>query len=346
MTARRLAGSVAALLCAAALAGPAQAKLVAEWCEAGKLRAVGGYEACRLAAEASAARTGREADASRCAARLLRRFERAERFGFGFCPSQGDQAAIQGAADAHVEDVASALAGGLSASPAERCLAAKLRAVGAHLSCRFRFHAADVWRGHAAEPDRCDAKLAAKLARAEDRGDGACATEGDAAALQQMDGAHVDAVLDALGGPAPLCGNGIKSAHESCDGSDFGGLDCVQLGYGGGGSLACDEICQIDASSCIAGPPCDLLAQDCPLDGYGCYQFFDRNRCLPEGEAGVDEGCSAATDCQEGLSCVGVYPGAPPKCRAFCDPDASNCPLDRVCTVVGSAGVGYCIESP
>jgi hypothetical protein len=224
-----------------------------------KLRAVAGYESCLLAAEASLLQPGPAPDASRCAARLEQRFERAERFGVGLCASEGDQAAIQAAAQAHVAALDSALAPpplllrGRDVVPYRPsvCRAAKLRAVGAHLACRFRFHAAEVWRGRAAEPGRCDAKLSAKLARAEARAEGSCPTQGDASALQQMDGAHVGAVLNALGGPAPLCGNGIVGADETCDGPELGGSDCAQLGYAGGGSLTCDEFCRFDASGCI-----------------------------------------------------------------------------------------------
>jgi hypothetical protein len=301
----------AALLWAAGGTAPARAKLVAEWCQAGKLKAVGAYEACLLAAESAALLEGREVDASRCLARFARRFGRAEMYGYGMCPSEGDQAAVQGSAETHVDEVAAALAGPRIARPSERCVAAKLRAVGAHLACRFGGEAAEVWRGPARDPARCDAKLSAKLARADARGDGVCPTAGDAAALLQMDGAHVGEVLNALGGPAPLCGNGILGANESCDGPDFGGLDCVQLGYGGGGSLVCDDACGLDTSACIEGPPCDVLAQDCPLPGYACYAYFDGNRCLPEGTGDVGDVCTFPTDCQGGLVCTATHPGTP-----------------------------------
>jgi hypothetical protein len=204
-----------------------------------------------------------------------------------------------------------------------------------------------VFRGNALDAVRCDARLAAKFARAEARGGATCPTAGDAAAIQQALATHVGALLDALGGPAPLCGNGIRSAHEGCDGTDLGGVDCVQLGYGGGGELACDALCQLDASACVPGPACDLLAQDCPLAGYGCYALSGGNQCLPAGSGALDEACSIPTDCGAGLTCIAPHSGTPARCLALCDPSASTCPAERPCTeLLAAPSVGVCLAAP
>jgi len=81
--------------------------------------------------------------------------------------------------------------------------------------------------------------------------------------------------LDCGAPPAPVCGNGVLEAGETCDGIDFGGLTCSDYGYAGG-SLECSSDCQnviTDACTndiCVPtatkekGPRCsDGLDNDC-----------------------------------------------------------------------------------
>lgn len=50
--------------------------------------------------------------------------------------------------------------------------------------------------------------------------------------------------------PAQVCPNGVREGLEVCDGSDFDGLTCEALGWGGG-SLACEQQCtRISFASC------------------------------------------------------------------------------------------------
>jgi len=51
-----------------------------------------------------------------------------------------------------------------------------------------------------------------------------------------------------------VCGNGIKEIGEACDGSDFGGLTCLNFGFSGG-NLSCNSNCTINTSGCISTPP-------------------------------------------------------------------------------------------
>jgi len=49
------------------------------------------------------------------------------------------------------------------------------------------------------------------------------------------------------------CGNGVIDRGEQCDGEDFGGFDCMGLGYSGG-SISCDPVmCILDSSMCEMG---------------------------------------------------------------------------------------------
>ena len=46
-----------------------------------------------------------------------------------------------------------------------------------------------------------------------------------------------------------VCGNGIKESGEQCDGSDFGGKQCVDLGFDAG-TIACSASCEYNTSGC------------------------------------------------------------------------------------------------
>ncbi len=53
--------------------------------------------------------------------------------------------------------------------------------------------------------------------------------------------------------PPLSCGDGVKNQGEACDGTDLGGLTCIDLGFFDG-ELACAD-CQLDKSSCAEPPP-------------------------------------------------------------------------------------------
>lgn len=56
------------------------------------------------------------------------------------------------------------------------------------------------------------------------------------------------------GDPALVCGDGVKSADESCDGDDLGGESCESLGHAGG-SLACRVDCTLNVAGCETSTP-------------------------------------------------------------------------------------------
>ena len=54
----------------------------------------------------------------------------------------------------------------------------------------------------------------------------------------------------------PSCGDGVLDGDESCDGEDLGGLSCTDLGMGFvGGTLGCDDTCNLDTSACTDEDP-------------------------------------------------------------------------------------------
>jgi len=103
-------------------AGAALAATPAQKCEQGKNKEAGKYAFCRQKAEAKFALTAdaarRTSDLARCADKYTQKWPLVESKAGGDCPTTGDQAAIQAAADVYTTDIATALAGGgLSAAP-------------------------------------------------------------------------------------------------------------------------------------------------------------------------------------------------------------------------------------
>ena len=47
-----------------------------------------------------------------------------------------------------------------------------------------------------------------------------------------------------------VCGDGIISSGEFCDGENFGAVDCVRIAYAGG-TLLCTDDCKWNASNCV-----------------------------------------------------------------------------------------------
>ena len=47
-----------------------------------------------------------------------------------------------------------------------------------------------------------------------------------------------------------VCGNGVREGGEQCDGSDFGGNRCVDLGFEKGGTFSCSPACELETNAC------------------------------------------------------------------------------------------------
>jgi hypothetical protein len=53
-----------------------------------------------------------------------------------------------------------------------------------------------------------------------------------------------------------VCGDGVRTGNEQCDGSDLGGATCAAQGCSGG-TPTCLENCKLDYSTCTGCPSCD-----------------------------------------------------------------------------------------
>ena len=158
------------------------------------------------------------------------------------------------------------------------------------------------------------------------------------------------------------CGDGIKQSTEACDGTDFGGLTCDQIGMTG--TLRCNGECELDFSECTlppgpgvcgngiieTGEQCDgariaPIADDPTGELFTCVSYasflgielctdacrIDRARCpsplLPQqcgnGVAEASEDCDG--DDVRGVSCADLGGAGTVRCTPSCWLDRSQC---------------------
>jgi hypothetical protein len=140
----------------------------------------------------------------------------------------------------------------------------------------------------------------------------------------------------------PVCGDGVRSGGEACDGVFLAGVDCVSLGAGTG-DLSCGDDCAFDTAACAEPEVCDDGADN---DGDGGADCEDRD-CLgfpgcPICGDGVAEGiepCDGediASSCQDEGFGAGTL-----SCTPTCEANTSEC-LDAG---GGGGGGGGCTSA-
>jgi len=138
-----------------------------------------------------------------------------------------------------------------------------------------------------------------------------------------------------------VCGDGVRSGSEACDGLDRGDHTCTSAGFDGG-ALGCTAACELDTSSCCAcgndvieaacGEQCDGTALGDGACGKGgpisclssClgWNFNACHRCgngVREGFEECDDDDLGGTTCPQGSS------GGAPVCTAHCELDSAPC---------------------
>ena len=99
--------------------------------------------------------------------------------------------------------------------------------------------------------------------------------------------------------PVDVCGDGVATGDESCDGTDLLGLSCDAIGFASG-DLSCTTDCLLNTTDCVA-PEADT-AVDAGDDGSTDTAASDDTGSTPgTTKAKSDEGCSAAGNGAAGL---------------------------------------------
>ena len=151
-----------------------------------------------------------------------------------------------------------------------------------------------------------------------DLGGASCASVVDSTSVGAL-ACTPQCTLDASGCSEPaVCGDGMVTGNEQCDGADLAGHSCADVGGANGlGKLACSPTCTFDTSVCH-GPVCGNGVIDpnetCDLGGV-----------TPVGCAHCDVTCQVACcsgEVQVGTHCYGSLPtatdwaGAEAACKA------------------------------
>lgn len=143
-------------------------------------------------------------------------------------------------------------------APAQQCQSGKNKEAGKYAHCLQKAEATLVKTGDTAKYNgtiaKCEAKLADKWSKLEATAAAKGAScpdaplvEADFKTVIDEQSANITAALS--GGGLVWCGNGLKDAKESCDGSDLGGTSCASFGFKDG-NLACTANCTPDTSGC------------------------------------------------------------------------------------------------
>jgi hypothetical protein len=181
-------------------------------------------------------------------------------------------------------------------TPADRCEADKLKRAGKYNFCRMKAESKAVKRGTAPDYTLCDAKLSQHWTQAESIAGGMCPTNGDLAEISVRIAGQTDDIVTCLNGSClPICGDGMVTGSESCDGVDLDGQSCASQGFGLGGTLTCTPGCSFDFSGC--------QAQAFPASGQTTSYGPGSDGDVQAGAAltFVDNGDGTVTDANTGL---------------------------------------------
>lgn len=108
--------------------------------------------------------------------------------------------------------------------------------------------------------------------------------------------------------PGPVCGDGQADPGEDCDGADFKGIHCTDLGFSGG-TLVCTGDCWVDVSQCttsqcqngvIEGDEvCDCGGDTCTAAELGQTACADLETPDGDGELYYGGKLACSADCKQ-----------------------------------------------
>jgi len=236
-------------------------------------------------------------------------------------------------------------------STADKCKASKNKLAGTYYMCREKAEALAISKGTSPDYSRCAARFGEKWNGAEMAGGGMCpdsiALAADVDAFIAGQATAAAAVVAGAQG-IPVCGDGVVNVPgEHCDDAALDGKTCAA--FGKYGSLACNEECEFDLSTCTACPaPGVRLGEACWFLGAveascdtACAALgldYDDSTATVAGSGGTDANCTAllhvtgapggeldnpSGDCTSGLGCA-VYTEFGFRARCATPPTASS----------------------
>lgn len=168
-----------------------------------------------------------------------------------------------------------------------------------------------------------------------------------------QDGTVPDGSTDAV---VSICGNGVVTGTEQCDGQDFGVLTCGTFGFVHG-ALMCNSACAVDTSGCSNTTVCgDGIAEgteECDQDDFrgvwcGDVPGFVAGQLVCTGSCTVSTTLCLVSVCGDeittapyeqcdgpdmgGLNCQDLgFDGGTLDCATDCTPNTTDCTMDPVC---------------
>lgn len=168
-----------------------------------------------------------------------------------------------------------------------------------------------------------------------------------------VDAVAPDAVSDAA---TSICGNGVVTGTEQCDGQDFGVLTCGTFGFAHG-VLLCNESCAIDTSGCSNATVCgDGIAEgteECDQGDFrglwcGDVPGFVAGQMVCTGSCTISTALCLESVCGDevtttpyeqcdgpdlgGLDCQDLgFDGGTLTCLGDCTADTTGCTMDPYC---------------
>ncbi len=248
------------------------------------------------------------------------------------------------------------ISAGFDYTPALRCTA----------DCRFdtsQCQASECGNGEAEPGEDCDAPDMRGV-RCEDLGLGFVGGSLGCDADCRFD---VTNCLVEGGGQMPVCGDGLASGFEDCDGTDLRQLHCADLVGFKGGTLACDPDCRFDTSGCeptVCGDGVRDAGEECDGQDLGDSTCEGLGIGFVGGQLGCDDtchldfsGCTVDAICGNGFAEGGEQCDGPDlrnqecwtigfsygtlRCDDECRLDWSGCRGDR-CEISNLYGDGLC----
>jgi hypothetical protein len=153
-----------------------------------------------------------------------------------------------------------------------------------------------------------------------------------------------------------ICGNGVVTGTEQCDGQDFGVLTCGTFGFVHG-VLMCNESCAVDTSGCsnitVCGDGVAEGTEECDQDDFrgvwcGDIPGFVAGQLVCTASCVVSTTLCLVSVCGDevttapyeqcdgpdlgGLDCQGLgFDGGTLGCATDCTPDTTGCTMDPFC---------------